>query len=333
MLMPFDDVGMSIVFSHRTSLLVYRVPGRATYMHRLPIEPAPLAARYPAKAALDRARIVLLDMGVPAEELETVDVLVGSDSVRVSNPAVRCRVFSQTLPPGALCRLADGVFATSPEFCFLQMANVFSDRRELIEFGYELCGGYELSIDPAGAYRDRPTLATVNSIRALLSGFTKVKGLRTAFRALTYVRDGARSPMEAATAMTLVLPKRLGGLGVRSLRMDMPVPVPREFRGLTRYRKHVCDCLVLGKKLDLEYNGFHHDDEVRKVEDEERRSALEAMGYRVKVLSKRAFFDCVAYRRYLRSLLQIFGIDETYLPEGFWAKQEELRRFVLRRWL
>ena len=324
---------MGIVFSHRTAALVYRAAGCPVQAGRLPAAPAPLARCYPSKAAVAAARRTLALLGIPPAETGLLDVLVAGDSVRSSDPALTCHVFSAALPAHSIRTLADGVFVVSPELCFLQMACVFIDRRELVEYGYELCGGYALPIDPQGAYRERSPLATVASLEALLKSFKRVAGLRRAAWALRYVREGSRSPMETANVMTIVLPKRLGGAGVASVRMNLPVPVPEEHRDLTRRRWHVCDAAVPKKLLDLEYNGFHHDDEFRKAEDEERRAALEAMGYRVKVLTKQAFFNRDAYRRYLRSVFRILGIAEESLPPGFWTLQEELRRFVLRRWL
>ena len=213
------------------------------------------------------------------------------------------------------------------------MATVFKDIRELVEFGFELCGSYELDVASDGDYRERPPLATRNLIAAAVDMLAGMRGVAVARRALRYVREGARSPMETAHAMTLVLPRRMGGAGASAVRMDYRIDIPPELRGLTRRLSVICDGCIPERMIDFEYNGFWHDGEERRAEDEERRNVLEAMGYRVKVLNRFAFFSCGAFRRHLRSIFRILGIREDKLPCGFWDKQEELRRFVLRRLL
>ena len=120
---------------------------------------------------------------------------------------------------------------------------------------------------------------------------------------------------------------------MRGLLMDYRVDIPHALRRLTRRGYVMCDACVPRACLDIEYNGFHHDEEQRKVEDEERRNVLEAMGFHVKVLTKSAFFDTCSFRRHALSIMQILNIRSRDLPKGFWNSQEELRRFVLRRWL
>ena len=213
------------------------------------------------------------------------------------------------------------------------MAEVFEDKRELIEWGYELCGGYELPIGGEGDYRERTPLTSIEGIRGAIDLVSGMRGNVKARWAVKYIRDGSRSPMETAHAMTLVLPKRDGGLGIRGLQMDYRIDIPDSLRQLTTKSYVLCDACIPKVRLDLEYNGFHHEEEHRKVEDEERRGVLEAMGFRVKVLTKAAFFGSVPYQRYLRLIMKILAVRVRDLPQGFWALQDGLRRFVLRRWL
>ena len=262
-----------------------------------------------------------------------LDVLVADDALRSDDPGVVSHVCSRVLPAESVYRLGPGAFVVSPAICFIQMATVFEDIRELIEFGFELCGSYELDVASDGDYRDRHPLATCNSIAAAVDMLAGMRGVAVARRALRYVREGARSPMETAHVMTLVLPRRMGGAGISAVCMDHRIDIPPELRGLTRRHSVVCDGCVPERLIDFEYNGFWHDEEERRAEDEERRNVLEAMGYRVKVLNRFAFFSCAAFRRHLRSIFQILGIREDKFPSGFWDRQEELRRFVLRRLL
>ena len=288
---------------------------------------------YPMKAEIDFARHVLTLCGVPEHEMQQLHVLVAAAAARSDDPSVVSHVCSRSLPPGSIHKLAAGVYMSGPELCFLQMGEVFNDTRELVEFGYELCGSYEMGFDTDDDYRERAALCGLESIESVLDAFPGARGVGAARRAMRYVREGSRSPMETAHIMTLVLPRRMGGSGIRGVTMNYRVDVPPQLRHLARQGFAVLDGCIPGHLLDLEYNGFHHDEDARRARDEERRNVLEAMGYRVKVLTRFAFFDGRGYRRHLRSIFRILGIREDRLPAGFWGKQEELRRFVLRRWL
>ena len=328
-----DDCGMSIVLSHRTAWLVWHAPGRPVLSERFPSTLGALVPSYPSKALVIQARILLRTLGTADCDEESIDVLVCDDAFRSCDPSVISHRCSHQLPPRSVCKIAPGIFVVSPELCFVQMGEVFSDARELVEFGCELCGCYELPPDSHGNYRERAPLASLDSLKAAIEGLTGVRGVKAARCAITYVRSGSRSPMETAHVIMLVLSKRQGGLGIRSVHMDVHVNIPDALRRLTRRGSVVCDACVLKARLDIEYNGFHHDEESRKVEDEERRNVLEAMGFHVKVLTKAASFDTWSCRRHLMSIMQIVGMRTRDLPKGIWDSQEELRLFVLRRWL
>ena len=68
--------------------------------------------------------------------------LVGSVDVRTRTPAVLSS-FCSVLPERSFVDAGEGFLMSTPEFCFLQMANRLSLAR-LIMLGYELCGTYVL---------------------------------------------------------------------------------------------------------------------------------------------------------------------------------------------
>ena len=324
---------MSIVLSHRTAWLVYHAPNRPSHMDRLPEERSELVPSYPNAALVTQVRSLLGLLGIDAEDSQVLDVIVRDGASRSKRSGVISHRCARKLPARSVCKLAPGIFVVSPELCFIQMGETFKDERELIEFGYEPCGGYELPPSGEGDYRERLPLASTEGIRHVIGELAGLHGIKAARRALRYVRDGSRSPMETAHVMMVALPKRWGGLGVRGICMDHRIDVSDTLRSLTRRKSVVCDVCVPKVGLDIEYNGFHHDEEQRKVEDEERRNVLEAMRFHVKVLTKAAFFDACSCRRHLLSIMRILAVKTRELPEGFWERQEELRRFVLRRWL
>ena len=302
-------------------------------MRSLPSAPTPLASARPSSHEVQRAQRLLIAYGIPAHETETIHILVADARSRSNARGVASHCHSGPIPLNGLRMLADGVFVAGPELCFAQMAQVLTDERELIEFGFELCGSYEHDVTAGNGYRERPALSTTSRLSGTLEGLSGLAGIKTARWALRYVRDGSRSPMETAHIMTLVLPKRIGGLGIRGIEMNYRIDIPTHLRHLVRTRYVVCDGYLPARRLDLEYNGFHHNEEARKAADEERRNVLEAMGHYVKILTKATFFDCKNYRRHLLAVMAIAEVRDCRLPERFWEHQEELRRFVLRRWL
>lgn len=151
-----------------------------------------------------------------------------------------------------------------------------------------------------------------------------------ALRALRYVRDGSRSPMETATVMLLVLPMREGGLGIRSVTMDHEIPVTKAARTLTRRKTLVCDAFIARCRLDIEYNGILHEQANQRIIDAERLNALDAMGYEMLVIDRAAVFGALPFRRLMASIERHARIKRRYLDERFRARQEELRTFVLR---
>lgn len=308
----------TVVLSHRTANLLFH--------SGLDLRAAP---RLPDASDIERARCALLSLGIadPGE----LDIIVPSASLRCRRTGVSCHVCSCLLPEQSIIRLAEGVFVVCPELCFVQMASCVG-QLELVELGYEFCGSYELPLD-GGDYRDRKPLTSVRALTAYMEQIAGSTWVAHARRALRYVMDGSRSPLETAFAMMLALPKRAGGLGLRALKMDHRIEVSKNATSLTRRHHLFCDLFVRHAKLDIEYNGFLHDEGEQQAIDEERRRALEVMGYKMATVSRWSFFDAPAFHRVMTSICRKSGIRPSRLPGDFSFKREKLRKFVLRRWL
>ena len=123
--------------------------------------------------------------------------LVGSVDVRTRTPAVLSS-FCSVLPERSFVDAGEGFLMSTPEFCFLQMANRLSLAR-LIMLGYELCGTYVL-VDKGPAPRRDAPLTTVAKLRTFVEGASNARGRKKALRALRYVLDRSASPMESGHA-------------------------------------------------------------------------------------------------------------------------------------
>ena len=137
--------------------------------------------------------------------------------------------------------------------------------------------------------------------------------------------------METAFVMMLTLPKNEGGLGIRALETDYEIKVANVAKGLTRRTKFYMDAYLKRSRIDVEYNGFHHDTEENRAIDEERKNALAAMGYGIITISRHSFMHAESFARVMEVIQRKEGIRPSRLPKNFKTKQEELRKFVLRR--
>lgn len=263
-------------------------------------------------------------------EGESLHVLVASHGQRRKHAGTRSHVYGGELPAGSLVSIGDGLYVADIRLCALQAAEDLGFV-ELVEYLYEICGGYSLGATAGEGYRERPPLSSVSQLRAYFDQMAGAHGTRKATRALGYVRDGSRSPMETALVMMLVLPRADGGLGIRDVVMDRRIEVIDRARAMTSCRYFVADMYIRRARLIIEYHGSEHERAARGVSDEERENALRTMGHRVVVVRRGAFFSRLAFLRFMEAIRKQVGIRPSAFRADFGERQERLRRFVLRR--
>lgn len=332
---PVNNDSMdTLIISHASALLYHNAPRRPPSARLLPEGTCPLVTTPPNMALVSRARRVLASCGVPTELLASIDFLIMQPSQKRRAMGARCHLWLESIPARSLIELEPGIYVAGVELCAFQMAAELPERT-LIELYFELCSRYCMPFFDEEDYRDLPSPRTTK--RKLKRFFSLlpsgVDGRRKALRALPYVREGSRSPLETAMVMTLACPKRLGGMGLRDIRMNYRLPLPPHIRQLTRRSSLVCDAYIDRGSQDVEYQGFMHDEPEQKAIDNERRQAMQAMGLTVVELNKQQFFDKDAYRRVLAAIRLNAGTPAPNDTEAYAAEQERLRRFVLRRWL
>ncbi len=280
---------------------------------------------------IEWARRLLVARGVPKSETESIDVLVLRDRDRRFGKGVTAHTWPYPIPPDGLIKIDRGVYVVSPLLCLQQVAIKLSEV-ELIELLLEVCGRYAL-VPGSFDMLKRDPLTSVAELRKYCSAIKGQHGSHKLRRVLGKVRDGARSPMETAFFMMLMLPRRLGGEGLAGLEMAHRIDVKGKAKLLTRRSYFECDAFLSRTKTDFEYNGIVHEEEGQFVTDAERVNALEAMGYNVITITRRSFFDKGAFGRLMRAIELRVGRRGNRAPEDFTQRQDELRRFVLRRYL
>ena len=293
-----------------------------------PIPMEKIKASTPTESDLQAARTWLDARNIDSE---TIHVLTFSSNDRRHRKKCVFHRTRYTFDAESYFELTPGVYIVGIKLCALQAATDFS-LRELVEYYFEICGSYALETSDETQYRERPARTSVEELRAFFSEASGYRGSNKALKALSYVREGCRSPLETAFVMMLTMPKSMGGLAIRAIKTDYPIPVPKRYAALTRRTVFYLDALLENSMTDIEYNGFYHDEPEQQSIDEERRNTLRNMGYAVITASRHSFFKQSAFRRIMEAIRIREKIWPGRLPDNFPVLQEDLRQFVLRRY-
>lgn len=323
---------MSIVLSHTTAKAVYQAAHSASAKDTEPCNPAAIYGSCPTGTLLDAAAEWLTKHDVSLDANDCLEVMVFDRRNARYAMNCQCHVSSKRFSNSRFIELKDGIFIVGVELCALQAAT-YLPFRELVEYYFELCGAYSLGTGSSTSYNERFALTSTERLKQFFNSITRCDGLALARKAIQCVRDGCRSPMETAFVMMLTLPKSEGGLGIKGIETDYEVQVTAAAKNLTRRKKFFMDAYLKKSRTDIEYNGFYHDAEEDRAIDEERKNALASMGYGIITVSRYSFMHASAFARVMEAIQRKEGIRPSRLPKDFAIKQEELRRFVLRRFI
>ena len=225
-----------------------------------------------------------------ADPDKPIHVLVFDERMRRPSQRVVCHRWTIGLPEGAFHGWGD-FRISSPEFLFLQMASELSVV-QLVALGCELCGLYILvpkgTMLP-GAFDEHPTrvapLTNIARIKAFLDDAGAARGVAKARRALQYVAEGSRSPMETRTYLQLCLPPLLGGYGLPRAELNYEIKFDEDARKVSGMRRGWGDICWPKAHLDVEYNGDVHGGVSKMRHDAGRSLGIERMGWRVMTLT------------------------------------------------
>jgi len=263
-----------------------------------------------------------------------LDIMVGELSARRPSKAVRPHVCSKPVPNGSFVSVGDGLFLSSPEFCFFQMAAKYP-LAKLIMLGFEICGSYSLPAsastgedrgDSDQTLYDFPPLTSKKKLTAFSARMEGWIGHKKALRALRFVADDSASPMEAVLVMLLALPYKYGGYALPMPELNgsiYPKKGVSQFAGKSFYRG---DLFWRDAGVVAEYNSdLEHARPDRIARDATRRSDLALCGiYEVTVTNGQIksieLFDKVARQIAIR-----IGKKLRYKKPEFIKARRELR--------
>ena len=264
-----------------------------------------------------------------------VDVLVFNDKERRKSKEVNCHSWETLLPKDAFYRTR-GIYISSPEFVFLQMAQRLT-LIQLIALGCELCGTYVLlpkGEEHPGSPDAMPKrlypLTNTTKIAKLLDTVNAVPGKSNAQRALKYVVDGARSPMETMVYMLLCLPVMLGGYGIPKPQLNLEIALDAEGRTIAQRSRCEGDLCWPDAKLDIEYHGEVHVGAAQMKSDDGRELGIEHMGWRVMTITSPQVLAANRFEVIAREVASCLGWRLRTRALGITPKRSNLR-FELER--
>ncbi len=215
--------------------------------------------------------------------------------------------------PGAE-KYVEGQACTLP-LVFLQVALDYNIH-ELIYLGLQIC-----------SYREggRPR-CTVEELRACAEELRGHRGRRKALRAIRYLKNDSRSPMESILYMFLRLPNALGGCGFKEIVLNEQIVLDRGDK------TYYADLYVPSRKLDIEYDSEeYHSSAPALSKDRERAAHLEAEGYRVVSVGFSQLSNLKAFQNLARQLARLIGKRIYIRARKFFESFIALRELLLKK--
>ena len=278
-----------------------------------------------------------LGIGEPSPE-RPLEVLVRKASQRSRSQVVHARVWSGEIPRTAFRQVGKGLYVSSPEFVFLQMATRL-DLPQLVALGMELCGTYRRNVELAHLGSNESGFETVYHVQPLttpkrLQGFLgsvgSAAGVPTALKALDYVLPNSASPMETVLYLLLCLPRRLGGYALPKPVLNPSIVLSKAGRRYTVRNVAKPDLLWEHFRLDLEYDSDEFHGNERLADGSMRRKALERMQIEVVQLTAEEVLSTDLFHATALRLARRFGKRVRAEHEGgFVERRAQLRASLL----
>ncbi len=275
---------MAVIVSHAAALEVLR---RGARLAPERLNGAPLATSASSRRAAERRdelqalRAFLVEVGL-LDVGSQLDILAGPNECRPAVARVRTHRWTtatalpirQVFLPGT--GRVDGLYVVAPELLFVELCAADKVMRKgsapspksmahvrAALLGWELCGRYGKVLPgdrrdalAARGFENRPPLTSVNDIRSFADAMAPgLAGVRRARGALALVRDGGRSPMEAAVFILLAGAACLGGFGLPAPRVNYRLKLSARNAQLLNAEYVELDN-YWPRPLDVEVDGF-----------------------------------------------------------------------------
>lgn len=218
-------------------------------------------------------------------------VLVSGSTARWTTGIRMPHRASEALPPRSLVRVEPGLLLSSPEHMVLYAASKL-DAVSLTWLASELCAVFSVHPTLRGPLLPARPLTTLERLAAYLESAVEqgAYGAKKALRAAGLAVERAASPREIAVCLAMTLPRAMGGRAIPKPVLNHRIDVDRRVGPIHGWDGFTVDACWPDAKLVVEYDSdAHHLDPRRRARDNDKRAALEEMGYRVIPISTKQY--------------------------------------------
>ena len=239
---------------------------------------------------------------------EPIEALSRETASRRGRKGLERRRFNPANMAQGFIELEPGVFASSPELCFIQLCDELDVVDAVRLLGW-MAGTYSLESNGDLARIEREPLLCEESLANAFEQFKGVHGIASAKRAARYAPFRCASPKENEVGALLQLPGELGGCGFPAAEVNLEQALALKQQKLLHRRSFRCDFFWPNKRVAVEYDskGFHSDDD-RIERDAVRRNTLEYPGITVVTLTWNQLRDHAAFETFAVQLASHLGI-------------------------
>ena len=184
------------------------------------------------------------------------------------------------LAPESFIQVADSIYLSSPEMCFLQAA-VGIPLEDLVNLACDLCAIYVKDPYESLGQRRREVVTTTESIADFLDKAGGCHGVKNAKRAIQYALNRSNSPVESKLATIAMLPISSGGYGLIRPELNYDVPLSKDGTEYLKQKTCCCDMVWPEQRIVLEYDSnLSHMDVLQIYKDKRRSTALSFSDYK-----------------------------------------------------
>ena len=234
-------------------------------------------------------------------------ILVSQPSQNRQRDNIATHLLSSQVPSGSFVEIGKDLFVASPELCFVQMTGSLGII-DAVAFGYELCGFYRKSAASEEGMEKLDPVTTSDEIMQYIEALKAPIGKHKAFQAAQHILDRSRSPAETQLAMSLTLPPQLDGYGLPKPNINLELKVPQSIQEYTFRETIECDMVWEDRRVEIEYDGRHHDADRQRAKDNDRRLVLQLMGYTHMGMGAYQMRNMSDFERFVRALRAYLGL-------------------------
>lgn len=345
---------MDAVVTYEDSLKLLRIARIDTSLALVPARPDGFSGPAPTCCNFDMRllRAALPESFSPPTPEAPLHLAFPSRSARTKSSCIVPTAVLNELPEDAFLEvvrvdgtpLAEGLndrvrlFVEAPGLSLVRMAHhlgrrvaagTFSEDAALIRLaglGMEFCGSF--ARDPQNPGRgvstfDLPAVGCAQDILRLLDSLPRLRGLRLARKAASYVRDDSGSPHETLLSLAYRLPPKMGGAEFAEPLANAPLVWPDQARarGILKHQSMRPDFHWPQYLLASEYLGGVHGKPSSLAEDSNRIQDYQSCDYSVFPATYEDVRNTQALGSYLARLARVMA---TYEGEDFARRMERV---------